>query len=152
MTDEDKQIEELADSLEAKGSFGIITTFGYKQLKDQFDEHTRKTLLLAKVVVVGMLVQLFVLVYAFYTDYQGRKVVVAAAREGCERDKLDRAASVTLNENILIAFIEGDRKQSGIPTAKRQRALAEIDATTAGLDARAKINCNERYPEVGLLP
>jgi hypothetical protein len=134
-------------------AFGILTHKGYRDLKDQFDRHAKRTRQLAQLVIIGMLAGLATILYSFYTDYQGRKVQVTAAREGCERDKADRKASVILNENILIAFEDSDKNRfTKPPTKERRRALKRIDRTTEGLDDRSKINCNERYPKASLVP
>lgn len=106
----------------------------------------------AKLVVAGMIVQLFVIGYVFITEHNGRQDAVHAAREGCKRDVLDRQASVTLNQNILKAFREGQKQAPQVLTPTRKKAVEEIESTTAGLDERAHINCTERYPNAGWFP
>lgn len=106
----------------------------------------------AKLVIIGMVVQLGVIAYVFITEHNGRQDAVFAAREGCKRDVLDRQASVTLNENILKAFREGQRQAPQVLTPTRKRAVEEIESTTSGLDDRAHINCTERYPDAGWFP
>lgn len=106
----------------------------------------------ARLVIIGMLVQLGVIVYVFATEHNGRQDAVNAAREGCKRDVLDRQASVTLNENILKAFREGQKQAPQVLTPTRKKAVEEIESTTAGLDERAHINCLERYPDAGWFP
>lgn len=140
----DASIRKFLDDIETHGSaFGVITHKGYRDLKDQIHN-------LAKMVLIGMCVQLLVIAYVFYTDYHGRVGQVASAREGCERDKLDRQASVILNSNILNAFEQTDKRVP--PSAPRLVALNNIGATTAGLRERGRIDCHARYPDARILP
>lgn len=106
----------------------------------------------AKLVITALIVQVLVIGYVFITEHHGRQVVVNAAREGCERDKLDRSASVILNENILKAFGEGNKADPKVRTKNRNDALDKIEATTAGLETRAAIDCHDRYPDARWIP
>lgn len=103
-------------------------------------------------IIIALFVQLLVVGYVFITEHNGRQVAVNAAREGCKRDKLDRAASVILNQNILKAFGEGAKINPKVLTKERRKAIAKIEATTAGLDFRARINCHNRYPDARWIP
>ena len=97
---------------------------------------------LAKLILIGMAVQLVVILYVFYTDYEGRKDLVRASREGCERDKVSRMASAhgwRIAQEARIA--DGDYK------------VAEDYANLAHrLEVAGNINCNVRHPKASLLP
>lgn len=143
---EERRLQHLMEELQSFPlGFGIMTQLGYQDLM-------RRLRRLGELVVLGMTIQLLVIGYVFYTDYRGRERAILASREGCERDKLDRTASVVLNKNILIAFQETDKNRLTPPSHRRMVALNKINATTAGLDARARINCVQRYPEASLFP
>ena len=97
---------------------------------------------LVKLLLVGMLVQLFVIGYIFYQSYVGRSEVVAAQRKGCERGKNDRDANA---QGWRIAELA--RRESGnIFVANHYARIA------SGLEERSRINCNAVYPSAGLLP
>lgn len=113
---------------------------------------TRLTVKLAELVVIGMTVQLGVIAYVFITDFHGRQDTVKAAREGCERDKLDRTASAILNDALLASFDASQKKVPKIVSKERLEAVKKIRETNEGLKVRARINCDKRYPEASLLP
>jgi hypothetical protein len=137
----DEELRKFIDSL-GTASFGIITALGYQELKEKFDAHTRHTYKLAKMVMIGMLVQLLVIGYVFYTDYVGRDVALTAARQGCERDKLDRngeAAGWRIAEKARLKD-------------KEPKIAEQYDELADGLEARGKINCDKLYPKASLIP
>lgn len=113
---------------------------------------TRLTVKLAELVVIGMIVQLGVIAYVFVTDYHGRQDNVRSAREGCERDKLDRTAAAELNDALLDSFKASQKRLPRVVSKERLEAVARIKKSNQGLKKRAKINCNERYPKASLLP
>jgi hypothetical protein len=97
---------------------------------------------LGKLILIGMAVQLVVLGYVFYTDYQGRKDLVTATREGCGRDKKDREANA-----------EGWRIAEAARREEDQNDVANRYARIAsGMEERAKINCDQRYPPASFFP
>jgi hypothetical protein len=97
---------------------------------------------LAKLILLGLIVHVFILGYVFWTDYNGRKEVSNAARAGCERDRTSRALNA---EGWRIA--EDARRQGGdIRISVRYAELA------AQLEALAQINCTDLYPKASLIP
>lgn len=108
--------------------------------------------LLAKLIVTGMAVQLLVIGYVFITEFHGRQDAISAARQGCERDKLDREASVTLNEAVQGIFRESEKKVKQVASPARDALIDVLEETTKGLDERSKIDCNTQYPKPSLFP
>lgn len=97
---------------------------------------------LVKLLIIGMVVQLFVIGYVFYQSYAGRSGVVTAQRKGCERGKHDRDANA---QGWRIA--ETARRASGdIAVANHYAEIA------SGLEARSRIKCADVFPLAGLLP
>ena len=100
------------------------------------------TYLIAKLMLIIMVTQLFVLGYTFYTDYSGRKAISNAARVGCERDRRSRIANAT---GWRIA--EDARQQSGdISVANRYSQLAET------LEEASRADCNKEFPKASIIP
>lgn len=97
---------------------------------------------LAILIVLGMIVQLFAMSYTFITDYNGRKVVVKANRQGCERDKTARAA------NAVGWRIAQDARLRGgdVSISIRYGKLAET------LEKEAKVDCTKEYPKASFIP
>lgn len=93
-------------------------------------------------ILIGMLVQLAVIGYVFYSSYEGRKDLVKSQRAGCERGKLDRSAN---GEGWRIA--EGARQASGDYTV-----AAQYDIIAVGLEDRSKIICSDVYPKASIFP
>lgn len=106
---------------------------------------------MARLIVLGMIVQLFVIGYVFYQSYEGRVHVVVAQRAGCERSKLDRKAVIILGQNTLDNFKETDRIR-GKATAERLKAEGEIEGALAGLKIRSEVVCSNAFPTAGVLP
>lgn len=97
---------------------------------------------LVKLLIIGMIVQLFIIGYIFYQSYAGRADVVTAQRKGCKRGKLDRNANA-----------EGWRQAEAARRASGQFKVANTYARIAsGLEARSRIECDKVYPSAGLLP
>lgn len=138
----DHELRKMMNELEGNASFGIITTLGYRELKNKFDAHIDKTYHLAKLVLVGMLVQLAVIVYVFYTDYHGRNIALSSARQGCDRDVLDRNAEA---HGWRIA--EAARRKHG-----ENKIADDYAALATGLEDRGAINCEKKYPHASILP
>jgi hypothetical protein len=109
---------------------------------------------LAKLIIIGMCVQLLVIGYVFYQSYQGRVDVVNSQRAGCERGKLDRtdnadfqrAHAEYIRKVVLAASVKQDVKDAAYT------ALDTFSRTSASLTKRAKINCEDVYPKVSLIP
>jgi hypothetical protein len=107
---------------------------------------------LAKLVVIGMVVQLVVIGYVFWVDHKARTTVVTAARAACELSKQDRVASVVLRENILEVFEESQKSVKPINSPERKIALDKINRTTVEVKDRSKIDCNAAFPKASLIP
>lgn len=97
---------------------------------------------MAVLILIGMLVQLVVIGYVFYSSYEGRKDLVFSQRAGCHRGKLDRNANA---EGWRIA--EAARSASG-----DYAVAARYDIIAVGLEERANINCEEAYPKASIFP
>lgn len=97
---------------------------------------------LAIMLLIGMLVQLGVIGYVFYSSYQGRKEVVTSQRAGCKRGKLDRGANAT-----------GWRIAQAARAADKQFAVAaRYSIIAAGLETRSRIDCAKAYPKASIFP
>ncbi len=97
---------------------------------------------LAKLILIGMAVQLLVIGYVFYQSYKGREDVVLSARAGCERGKLDRADNAA-----------GWRIAQARALSQNQPGFAaKYDRISTNLEARSRINCTDKFPKAGLLP
>ena len=98
--------------------------------------------LIAKLMLIIMVTQLFVLGYAFYTDYSGRKALSTAVLEGCQRDKRSRIANA-----VGWRIAEDARQQSGdISVANRYSKLAET------LEEAARVDCHKEFPKASIIP
>lgn len=107
---------------------------------------------LAKLVVIAMFVQLLVIAFVGYHDWQARDLVVTAARSACELSKADRKASVILNKAILVNFKDTDRLRGTTVAPKRVEAENQIHEQTTKLNVRAKISCAKAFPKASLIP
>lgn len=105
-----------------------------------------------RLVFLCLFLEILLVGYVFVTEHHGRQVGVQSAREGCERDKADRTASVILNEDIHQIFIESQKRAPQVISPARTRILRDIKTTTAGLKKRAAIDCTERYPDASWFP
>lgn len=115
---------------------------GVPEIAAKAEKTNRIANLFAKLVLVGMCIQLLVIGYVFITEYNGRTDVVTAARQGCERDKLDRKANA---RGWRIA--EEARRKEG------QTKVADDYAKIAGpMEKRSRINCKARYPKASMFP
>src|SRR4051812_48597046 len=109
---------------------------------------------LGRLIIIGMVVQLVVISYVFYQSYQGRADVVDNQRAGCERGKLDRqdnadfqrAHAEYIRKVVLAESVKQDVKDAAYT------ALNTFARTSASLTKRAKINCEDVYPKVSLIP
>lgn len=106
----------------------------------------------SRLVLFCLVLIMLLIAYVFVTEHAGRERVVEAARVGCERDKQDRIAAVTLNEDIVGIFHEAEGRAPNIVSPARDRLLAHIQTTNNGLRFRAKENCVKRYPSASWFP
>jgi hypothetical protein len=97
---------------------------------------------MAILIIVGMIVQLVVIGYVFWSSYEGRKDLVTSQRLGCRRGRLDRNANA---EGWRIA--EAARSASG-----DYAVAARYDIIAVGLEERANINCEDAYPKASIFP
>lgn len=96
---------------------------------------------LGVLILIGMVVQLVVIGYVFWSQYEGRKDNVANLRAGCRRgkgDRRDNAAAWRIAANAR--SIEGD-----FDVAERYSIIA------SNLERRASINCLEAYPKASVI-
>jgi hypothetical protein len=122
---------------------------------------------LAKMIIIGLLVQIAVIGYVFYQSYAGREEVVNSQRLGCERGKLDRKANALgwrAAEQARIA--EFATEQHLVPSEAKLWlnmphrpsdpysliAARRYDKIATGLENRGRITCAVVYPKPGLLP
>lgn len=96
----------------------------------------------AKLIVLGLVVNVFMVGYVFWMGYEGRRDLVTSQRAGCNRAKLDRGANA---EGWRIA--EGARRADGeIEVANNYRDIA------SGLEKRSRIICSEAFPKASFIP
>lgn len=97
---------------------------------------------LARLVVIGLCVQIAVIGYVFYSSYQGRVRLAQAQQAGCSRAKLDRVDNALGWRNA-----EAARRQSG-----QINIANEYGAIASGLEARSRIDCKTAFPDASLFP
>lgn len=109
---------------------------------------------MAKLILIGMVVQLLVISYVFYNTYDGRVNTVKAQRRGCERSKKDRLANADfqqahrryIDKVVLAKSVEEDVKRAA------RAAVKTYNRTSAELSERALINCSTAFPKARLIP
>lgn len=95
---------------------------------------------LATLIVIGMAVQLGVITYIWYSNYQGRVATVTRLRDGCFRSKLDRTSNAS-----------GWRIAESARRGEGQVEIANKYANIAyGLEKRSRINCAVAFPKARL--
>lgn len=119
------------------------------------DDQTKNILRLAKLIVIGMLVQLLVIGYVFYSNYQGRKDNVKSLRAGCERGKIDRkdsarAARANATNWSKAAAIRRKSGDISVALAYEGNSLKQTISADSLL-RRSRINCAEAYPKASIL-
>lgn len=97
---------------------------------------------LVRLMFVALAFQFLVIFFVLWTDYNGRQTTVTAVRGGCERDREDRAANA---QGWRIA--EAARRDEG-----QKDVAADYAKIARGLELRAAINCERRYPKASLIP
>jgi hypothetical protein len=97
---------------------------------------------LGRLIVIGMIVQLSVICYVFYSAYERRKEAVVYQRAGCERSKLDRGDNAS-----------GWRIAEAARRADGQIEVAnEYDKIASSLEARSRIACSKAFPDATIFP
>lgn len=110
---------------------------------------------LGLLILLGMVIQLGVIAYVIWAQYDGRKNSVENLRAGCRRGKMDRAdnaqiASAAANNWREAAAIR--RKDGDITVAIKYTANAKRqEASSRSLAKRSRINCADAYPKASLL-
>lgn len=109
---------------------------------------------LARLIVLGMAVQLAVIVFVFYRDYQGRVNLVAAQQRGCERYKQDRKDNADFqiaHAKYITRVTSAQSVKEDVKSAARE-ALNTFDRTSSALLRRSKVLCSDVYPKASLIP
>lgn len=109
---------------------------------------------LTKLVLSCMFCMLLVVVYVWYSSYQGRVDLVYSQRAGCERGKLDRidnaafqrAHKIYIDRVVLAQSVKADVKRAA------REAVITYNRTAANLYRRSKINCQTASPKASLIP
>lgn len=117
---------------------------------------------LGTLIIIGMLVQLAVIMYVFYSNYQGRQDLVKTQRAGCERGKKDRVANsigwraaerareataaktLHISTGQVTIILRQEPKPNEIPDL---RAARKYDRIASGLEERARIQCEKQFPD-----
>ena len=110
---------------------------------------------LGVLIVLGMIIQLIVIGYVVYSQYEGRKDSVTNLRAGCERGKKDR------RDNARIARADADnwhqaalvRRKDGdidVATVYEGNSLRQL-LSAESLTERSKINCAQAFPKASVL-
>ncbi len=109
---------------------------------------------LALLVVLGMVIQLFVIAYVFYSGYEGRKTLITSQRAGCERGKLDRidnAAFQRAHKKYIDKVVLAQSVKEDVKKAARE-AVRTYNRTAEALTKRSQINCEAAFPKASLIP
>lgn len=105
-----------------------------------------------RLVIIIFLVQLGIVGFVFWTAYEGRKDAVTSQRAGCERGKLDRAASAAFAQGVLNIFKGTDKTTPSVVSKERAADQAKIQDAIHGYKVRAKIVCAKTIPKARLWP
>jgi hypothetical protein len=109
---------------------------------------------LAKLIMLGMAIQLLVIGYVYLQAYDQRVNLVDAQRQGCEFDKLDRhdnADFQTAQTEYITTLSDTTSVGKDVKEAAK-KANETYKRTSKSLTERAKINCQEAFPSASLLP
>jgi hypothetical protein len=107
-----------------------------------------------RVVVIGLVVQLAVIGYVFYSGYKSRVETVTFQRAACERGKLDRKD----NADFQVAHTEYIRKVTGAASVHEdvkkaaRTAIKTFERTSQRLSKRAVLKCQAAIPNATLFP
>ena len=117
---------------------------------------------LVRLLILVMVLQLVIVGYVFYSNYQGRQDLVKSQRAGCERGKLDRGANAEGWRAAETARIASAAKTLHISTDEatvlvREKpesnsipdvvAARRYDRIASGLEERARIVCKKQFPD-----
>jgi hypothetical protein len=107
-----------------------------------------------RIVVIGMVIQLGVISYVFYSAYERRVDMTANTRAGCERNKLDRSdvAAFQRAQTTYITSVTGAASVHEDVKRAARKAILTFDRTSKGLTARSKIDCKKAFPDPTLFP
>jgi hypothetical protein len=121
-----------------------------KSVKAFCEDH----LALAKLVLIGLVVQLLVIGYVFYSGYQTHANNIRNQRAGCERNKQDRADSAAFQtaQTVYINKVTGAASVKEDVKRAAREARKTFDRTSASLTARSKIDCKKAFPDATLFP
>lgn len=109
---------------------------------------------LAKLALIVLGIQLFVIMYVFYQSYQGRVDIVHTLRLGCERGKKDRGDNADFQQAqkryidrvVLAGSVKEDVKRAA------REAVQTFERTSNSLSERALINCHDAFPDAKWIP
>lgn len=109
---------------------------------------------LGKLIMIMLVVQLSVIAYIFYSDFQGRRNLVDSQRAGCERLKLDRQdiTAVERAEEQYTHQIAANSPTDSVEALIAEEAHTKFETAIRALTKRAQIDCAEAYPQARLLP
>ena len=109
---------------------------------------------LAQLVLIGMAVQIVVIAYIAYENWQGRVHTVKDVRAGCERIKEDRRDNAGFQRAQTTYIYRVSESPNAPPdvTKAASEALGELDRRATRLEKRSKIKCEEVYPDVSFFP
>lgn len=105
--------------------------------------------LLAKMVFIGILVQLSVIGYVFVANHQNQSAIVNSQRAGCGRGKSDRSDNAKF-QRAQTAYIS---KVIAAPSVKEdvkkvaREARKTFRKTSHSLAQRSKIDCARKFPK-----
>lgn len=109
---------------------------------------------LAQLIVLGMFVQLLVIGYVFYSQYEGRLVTYENLQAGCERSKKDRVANADFqnaHRDYIKRVVLAQSVKEDVKRAARD-ALATYQVTADALLERSSIDCHKAFAKPGILP
>jgi hypothetical protein len=109
---------------------------------------------LALLILIGMLAQLLVIGYVFYSAYERRVEMTGKSRVACERNKLDRADNADFQRahTKYITSVTGAASvQEDVKRAAR-KAVVTFRRTSNSLTSRSKIDCKTAFPDPTLFP
>jgi hypothetical protein len=109
---------------------------------------------LARLILLGMFVQLLVIGYVFFQAYDQRVTLVDSQRHGCERGKLDRKDNAdfqTAQTNYILVLTDTTSVGKDVKDAANVANKTYL-RTSKSLTERSKIDCKEAFPDAQLLP
>jgi hypothetical protein len=109
---------------------------------------------LARLIILGMFIQLLVIGYVFLQAYDQRVILVDSQRQSCEQEKLDRKdnADFQTAQTDYIAVLSNTTSVGKDVKVAAKRANETYKRTSTSLTDRTKIDCTEAFPDASLLP